>query len=190
MTNVDPKRLAKVVKEGGKKGVEIEGWSDMGGLRFFATTVDTPEGDMSLLVECMTAMNAPVDANAEERKGGSGAVGKMIFSYDSDKLNAVGYVPKDLADKVNVFEWMNHTMAAYNGKIICADPDVGTGYICKGQMEADKGNGVFPAKVRDVAVKTSIQYLINKGVFPDDDEDEDESEEEAMGDDFFENLET
>merc|ERR1719191_1208701 len=34
------KRLKKVVKEGGKRGVEIEGAADMGGLKFFCTSVD------------------------------------------------------------------------------------------------------------------------------------------------------
>lgn len=38
------KLIAKVVKEGGKKGVEIEGAADMGGLEFFCTTIESPEG--------------------------------------------------------------------------------------------------------------------------------------------------
>merc|ERR1719264_1858548 len=42
----DPaKKLKKVIKEGGKRGVEIEGAADMGGLQFFCTSVDEPEGD-------------------------------------------------------------------------------------------------------------------------------------------------
>ena len=36
------KFIAKIVKEGGKKGVEIEGASDMGGLDFFCTTMELP----------------------------------------------------------------------------------------------------------------------------------------------------
>jgi formiminotetrahydrofolate cyclodeaminase len=43
------KLRAKVIKEGGKKGVEIEGASDMGGLDFFCTTMELPEGDIALL---------------------------------------------------------------------------------------------------------------------------------------------
>lgn len=38
------KLIAKVVKEGGKKGVEIEGAADMGGLEFFCTTIESPDG--------------------------------------------------------------------------------------------------------------------------------------------------
>ena len=76
----------KVIKEGGKKGVEIEGASDMGGLEFFCTTIESPDGDVELLLLAMTAMNAPADPdNAEERKGCSGHVGKMIFSAGVDQ---------------------------------------------------------------------------------------------------------
>ena len=49
---------AKIIKEGGKKGVEIEGASDMGGLDFFCTTMELPDGDAELLLMSMDAMNA------------------------------------------------------------------------------------------------------------------------------------
>merc|ERR1740129_2463461 len=39
------KELKKVMKEGGKRCVEIEGAAGMGGLQFFCTSVDEPEGD-------------------------------------------------------------------------------------------------------------------------------------------------
>ena len=58
----------------GKKGVEIEGASDMGGLDFFCTTIETPDGDTDLLLLAMEAMNAQPDAGDEERKGCSGHV--------------------------------------------------------------------------------------------------------------------
>ena len=64
----------------GKKGVEIEGASDMGGLDFFCTTMELPDGDTDLLLMSMDAMNAEPDPEAEDRKGCSGHVGKMIYS--------------------------------------------------------------------------------------------------------------
>merc|ERR1712190_549918 len=73
-------KLKKVIKEGGKRGVEIEGAADMGGLQFFCTSMDLPDGDLDLLVQSMNAMNAESDPTQEERKGGSGHIGKMIFS--------------------------------------------------------------------------------------------------------------
>lgn len=46
--------------------MEIEGAADMGGLQFFCTAMDTPEGDLELLVESMKAMNAKSDPTEEE----------------------------------------------------------------------------------------------------------------------------
>lgn len=86
------KLKAKIVKEGGKKGVEIEGASDMGGLDFFCTTMELPEGNLEYLVMAMDAMNAEPDPEAEDRKGCSGHVGKMIFSAGVDQLAIVAYV--------------------------------------------------------------------------------------------------
>ena len=63
------------------------------GLEFFCTTIETPEGDVSLLQTAMTAMNAAPDPdNSEERKGCSGRVGKMIFSAGVQQLAIVAYV--------------------------------------------------------------------------------------------------
>merc|ERR1712010_442781 len=97
---VDPeeerkKKLKKVVKEGGKRGVEIEGAADMGGLQFFSTSVDEPQGDVELLQESMKAMNATPVPGEEERKGCSGHIGKMIFSAGVERLAVVAYVPED-----------------------------------------------------------------------------------------------
>merc|ERR1712210_167157 len=88
-------KLKKVIKEGGKRGVEIEGAADMGGLQFFCTSVDEPQGELELMDECMTAMNAKSDPTEEERKGGSGRVGKMIFSAGTDQLGIVAYLPEE-----------------------------------------------------------------------------------------------
>merc|ERR1712004_741900 len=91
----DPaKKLKKVIKEGGKRGVEIEGAADMGGLQFFSTSVDEPDGDLDLLKKSMGAMNAKSDPTEEERKGGSGHIGKMIFSAGTEQLAVVAYVPE------------------------------------------------------------------------------------------------
>merc|ERR1712085_96247 len=87
--------LKKVIKEGGKRGVEIEGAADMGGLQFFCTSMDLPEGDLEMLVESMKAMNAKSDPTEEERKGGAGHIGKMIFSCGTEQLAVVAYVPEE-----------------------------------------------------------------------------------------------
>merc|ERR1719181_1946608 len=95
------KKNKKVVKEGGKRGVEIEGAADMGGLQFFCTSVEEPAGDADWLYESMRAMNAKSDPTEEERKGGSGHVGKMLVSIDETASCAmVSYVPKNFHGKI------------------------------------------------------------------------------------------
>merc|ERR1719388_577703 len=89
------KKMKKVIKEGGKRGVEIEGAADMGGLQFFCTSVDEPQGDLDLLVKSVEAMNEKSDPTEEERKGGSGHIGKMVFSAGNEQLAVVAYVPEN-----------------------------------------------------------------------------------------------
>lgn len=85
----------------------------MGGLAFFCTKVDEPEGDVELLIKSVEAMNAQADPNDdEERKGCSGHIGKMVqesfhaliqvFSCSETKLAVVAYVPAEKADQVCV----------------------------------------------------------------------------------------
>merc|ERR1712063_186087 len=105
------KQLKKVIKEGGKRGVEIEGAADMGGLQFFCTSVDEPEGDLELLEECMKAMNAKSDPTEEERKGGSGHIGKMIFSAGTEQLAVVAYVPEEKQSELSCEEWLKAVLA-------------------------------------------------------------------------------
>merc|ERR1711934_598276 len=105
----------KVIKEGGKRGVEIEGAADMGGLRFFSTSVDEPEGDMEMLIESMKAMNAQPEPGDEERKGCSGHIGKMIFSAGSEQLAVVAYVPADKQGDLSCADWIKAVLDSQGG---------------------------------------------------------------------------
>mmetsp|Transcript_920 Transcript_920/g.3302 ORF Transcript_920/g.3302 Transcript_920/m.3302 type:complete len:88 (+) Transcript_920:567-830(+) len=84
----------------------------MGGLDFFCTTLESPDGDVGLLEASMTAMNAEPDPDAEDRKGCSGRVGKMVFSAGVQQLAMVAYVPEALAEKVSAAEWLPPPLGA------------------------------------------------------------------------------
>ena len=86
LSDVNPKLLKKVVKEGGKKAQDIIGMADMGGLKFFCTFIETAEGDLRLLDASMDAMNVEVEPDSEERKGGSGEIGKVIISQNEEQV--------------------------------------------------------------------------------------------------------
>jgi len=171
-------KLKKVIKEGGKRGVEIEGAADMGGLKFFCTSVDEPEGDLELLVESMNAMNVDCKPDEEERKGCSGHVGKMIFSAGNPQLGIVAYIPDAYKNDIDGKAWMEHVLKTQKGKFI---EQKGKLYIGKVDANADKG--IFPLKIKEPMITEAIAYLKGKGLFPDGGDSEDE--EMVFGDDDF-----
>merc|ERR1712178_297382 len=116
---------------GGKRGVEIEGAADMGGLQFFSTSVDEPEGDLDLLVESMKAMNAQPVPGDEERKGCSGHIGKMIFSAGTEQLAVVAYVPEDKVGELSCEEWLQTTLALFGGTVESTSAG-----LCSGSVKA------------------------------------------------------
>merc|ERR1711957_687026 len=171
------KMLKKVIKEGGKRGVEIEGAADMGGLQFFSTSVDEPQGDLDLLVESMKAMNNQPIPGDEERKGCSGHIGKMIFSAGTEQLAVVAYVPKEKQGELSCKEWLESVLANFGGKVADVKDD-----LCQGYVKADGNNNVFPLKIREPMILEANNFLRKKGLFPEDNSDDDDM---VFGDDDF-----
>jgi len=171
-------KLKKVIKEGGKRGVEIEGAADMGGLQFFCTSMDLPEGDLDLLVESMKAMNVKSDPTEEERKGGSGNIGKMIFSAGTEQLAVVAYVPEAKQAELSCEEWLKAVLGTFGGGVLDVAKD-----ICTGTVKANGDKNVFPLKIREPMILEANNFLRKKGLFPDDDGDDDD--DYVFGDDDF-----
>lgn len=172
------KLLKKVIKEGGKRGVEIEGASDMGGLQFFCTQVVEPDGDIELLEESLKAMNEKADPEAEERKGGAGNVGKMVFSSGEERLAIVCDVPEDKREAIKAGDWMEAVLANFGGKMVKCEDGLAIGEVVK-----DADNNKFPVKMKDEGIQMSINHLKKLGLFPDKDDDSDD--ECVFGDDDF-----
>mmetsp|Transcript_15144 Transcript_15144/g.28481 ORF Transcript_15144/g.28481 Transcript_15144/m.28481 type:complete len:202 (-) Transcript_15144:94-699(-) len=170
-------KLKKVIKEGGKRGVEIEGAADMGGLQFFCTSVDLPEGDLELTVTCVEAMNAKSDPGEEERKGGSGHIGKMVFSAGVDQLAVVAYVPTEKTSELSCEEWLAAVLGTQGGEVVAKGAE-----LCTGIVKTDSDKGVFPLKIREPMILEANNYLRKKGLFPEDNDDDDEI---VFGDDDF-----
>jgi len=177
-----------IIKEGGKKGVEIEGASDMGGLDFFCTTMELPEGNLEYLETSMAAMNAEPDPEAEDRKGCSGHVGKMIFSAGVEQLAIVAYVPdgshNKSAGKVDIGAWIASVCKAVGGEIVkapaAADSPKG-GHTAVAVCKSDPSNGKFAIKDKDAAMAAAFAYLRANGAFPEDNDDD--SDDMIFGDD-------
>lgn len=185
---VNEKKLKTIVKEGGKRGVEIEGAADMGGLQFFCTMIEKPEGDLTLLIESMKAMNAISEPGEEERKGGAGKIGKMIFSTTDSVFSAVAYVPKDKADECSATEWLSEVVLAAAGseavKSIKNFDDIDGKYWAAVAIPANPEANQFPIKMRDPAISNAYTFLKKRGLFPEDNED-DSDDDYVFGDDDF-----
>ena len=168
--------------------------SSPGGLDFFCTTIESPDGDLDLLQMAMTAMNAEPEEGAEDRKGCSGHVGKMIFAAGSAQLALVAYVPDGAhnksAGKVDVAAWMDSVVAAIGGKVVQpaakADSPKG-GQTVTAVAVSDPEKGKFALKDKDAAMSAAFAFLRKNGAFPDDDDDDDD-DDCAFGDDAFEEM--
>ena len=162
----------------------------MGGLDFFCTTLELPEGELELLEMSMAAMNADPDPEAEDRKGCSGHVGKMIFSASAEQLAIITYVPESSASKVDAKAWMREVLSAVGGQVMMAPPEKAVspeGGICiVGAIAADPEKGKYAIKDKDTAMAAAFSHLRAKGAFPEDEGDSDD--EPCFGDDAFDNI--
>ena len=178
----------------------------MGGLDFFCTTMELPEGNIDFLELSMLAMNAEPDPEGEDRKGCSGHIGKMIYSAGVEQLALVAYVPANefnkSAEKVDVTAWMQDVCDKIGAEITkpafatqSRIPDSKTGAIegpgskegkINGKVvcavaKSNPEKGKFALKDKDSAMAAAFAYLRSKGAFPEDNDDD--SDEMIFGDD-------
>lgn len=179
------KKMKKVLKEGGKRGVEIEGAADMGGLKYFCTKCEEPAGDLDMLVESVKAMNAKSDPTEEERKGGSGHIGKVVMSMAEDNnLNVVAYVPSSEQSLLSAKDWLFELMQLCGlPKDMNVPREDSNALYAQMQVQNNPDKNVFCLKLRDYVIQHANGVLRSKGLIPDlDDDDEDEV---VYGDDDF-----
>jgi len=182
------KKEKVVIKEGGKKGVEIEGACDMGGMQFFCTQLDEPDGDMALLEKGFAAMNAEADPTEEERKGGAGGVGKVVFSAGSRALLMICNVPEDkLTDTpakeegappmkaVAADEWLKSILSKFSKEYPGAKINEGaTSTFASASLPANEEKRLFPVKLKDDAMSYAYAYLNERNCMPADDDSDDD----------------
>ena len=176
------KVVAKAFKEGGKKGVEIEGAADTSGLTCFCTRMQSSDGNIKLLEAAMEGMNAvPDPEDPEERKGCSGHIAKLIISENEQekKIAMVAYVPEAMKETINAIEWMKSVCDTELGGGVGGAPDddsTDTWATCTAVEDTDKG--FFFLKMKDNTLGAAIAFLREKGLFQDD-ESEDEGDNAA-----------
>jgi hypothetical protein len=179
----DEKELKAIKKEGGKKGSEIAGAADMGGMSFMNCSLDSMDlggktiGEVERMATALAEMNRPVDPEAEETKGGSEHVAKALFSYGSEKTGVVCYVPLEHQKTVTAEQWCGEIVGGLGGTVLPG----ATAELAKGEIGG--GPDRFPIKLKDEALSASIKFLVKVGVFPD--KDDDSEDEMVFGDDDF-----
>merc|ERR1719188_309078 len=144
----------------------------MGGLQFFCTTVDEPNGDADMLYETLKGMNEKSDPSEEERKGGSGKIGKMIISKNQEdtKLAMVAYCPPSKQATLTADVWMKDILAELGGGELL----FGDATTAKALLVNDAEKEFYVLKLKDNAITFSINYLKKKGLFPDGNDDDDD----------------
>merc|ERR1712107_971839 len=125
-----------------------------------------------------TAMNAKSDPTEEERKGGSGHIGKMIFSAGVEQLAVVAYVPEEKQKDLDCAEWLQKVVESQGGTVESKGKDISTGIV-----KANGDKGIFPLKIREPMILEANNFLRKKGLFPEDDESDDG--DMVFGDDDF-----
>merc|ERR1712176_479779 len=123
--------------------------------------------------------NAKSDPTEEERKGGSGHIGKMVFSAGHERLAVVAYVPEEKQGELACPEWLEKVLSMQpGGKSLSKAKDYSAG-----EIPADSNKGIFPLKIRESLIVEANNYLRKKGLFPEDDDDGDD--DFVFGDDDF-----
>ena len=174
------KKKKACIKEGGKKGQDIAGVNDMGGLEFFCMNIDAPEGDFEYLKFVLEGANAHVEEGSEERKGGSSHVGKCLYSSGLDRLAITTYVPDELLAKIDPLHWMEHILKETAGDAgVVAETSKNTVFA---YVMQNPDKNLFSLKMKDVVPSMAINYLRERQCFPEDDGD-DSDDDMIFGDD-------
>eukprot|EP00892_Ulva_mutabilis_P012403 jgi/Ulvmu1/9535/UM053_0024.1 len=180
-TMADEKQIKAAIKEGGKKGVDLQGMCDMGGVKHFNVAVDSPDGSIELIKYVLQGANKEVEEGSEERKGGAGAIGKCFYSAGKDVVAIACHVPKELAEEkgLSCKEWFDTVTAAMGGEVeISEESEEIIIAVSKGSKEKE----LFPLKMRDAGSSAGYQMLLKKGLIPQDDSDDDfVADPEALG---------
>lgn len=175
---LEAKRIAKVDKEGGKKAQDIAGLRDMGGVSYFHVAMESCEGDFANLDIAMKAMNRPCPEDADERRGGAEDIGKVLMSYNDERLAFLMNVPPSLQDKCSIADWYG---AFTEGYPVVKHGEDSAEYMA-GYIKQDADNNIFPMKIRDEMINKGFAYLKAKNLVLEDDDDDDEM---VFGDDDF-----
>lgn len=180
---VSEKQIKAALKEGGKKGQDIEGNFELGIAKLFCVRSETANGKWELMDKILEGMNKEVDPNGEDRKGGAGHIGKTILFANDEVVLILNHVPKPAAELVDQKEWFDVIVKGASAEVIGEPvtlPGDG-GVVLKAEMKRDPEANKFPIKAIDQAMSDSYYFLLGKGLVATQDSDDDQDYSEAAG---------
>lgn len=170
----EEKKQKAAIKEGGKKGQDLIGMCDLGGMKYFTVAMEKCEGRWDLLEAAMGGACKEVDEGGDDRKGGAGGLGVCFMSCDEkNDCKMLMHVPKELQSTLSIEEWAKTMVEdpAVLGEIVSVSDD---GETLKAIAKTNVDKQLFPLKQRDAAINASFAMLRKKGLVADDDSDEDD----------------
>lgn len=151
------KEKKAAIKEGGKKGQDLAGMADLGGIKFFCVTMEKCLGEMEALDLALGGANKVVDESGDDRKGGAGHLGKMLLSADDERCAIVAHVPEALKELCEVKEWVEASVKGMDAKYISTDDT-----IIRLELPKNKEKEQFPLKMRDLVINQAFAFLKDK----------------------------
>jgi len=168
----EKKAVAAATKEGGKKGQDLIGMSDLGGMKYFTVAMEKCQGRWDLLEAAMAGACKVVDEAGDDRKGGAGDLGVCFLSCDEKKdTKVIIHMNKDIQEALPIKEWAETMMAdsGVQGRVLDVSED---GCTIKAIADLDTDKQLFPLKQRDAAINASFAMLRAKGLVMEEDEEE------------------
>lgn len=162
------KLIAACKKEGGKKGQDIAGMSSFG-VAFFCVTILDCDGRMDMLQHTMDGMNAEVDPEGEDRKGGAGDLGKILFTASDKELSIYCHCPKEVVERATCKEFMEGVLKVTGCTILHEDEN-----FIKAHLTANPDAGIYALKLRDEGINAAFTFLRSRQLVIEDDSDDED----------------
>ena len=160
MPELTKKQQRKVVAAGSKKGKDMLGIHETGGMAFYVAHIPECQGNPEALE---AATLAAVMAAAPTKLA-------MCLVTNSDAALVMSFVvPESRAESLNIDEWLSTATAGLGGEVV-KHSDTTLLYLAP----ADTANNLFPHKMQDTAMARSFELLRAKNLMVDDDGSDEE----------------
>eukprot|EP01066_Platyproteum_vivax_P006409 Platyproteum_vivax@DN2207_c0_g1_i1.p1 len=146
-------------KSGNKKGADLQGLHEMGGMKYFVCSIDGAEGEVEAVKAAIT-----------ESHNEAPLIGKLFLSAsDTTKVALVCFVPEEKQAEVSAIDWLHEASKGLEGKFLEESKGYSVYYA-----EANPDKGLYAIKMKDQAINQGLGFLKAKGLFPDDDDSDDD----------------